>query len=530
MNGEFIIYVVDDECLIAQSLAKMIRRAFGELVSVSAFFDPQNLINQMKTQPCDLVIADIRMPGMSGLEMIAVLRAMHYDFEAIMLTGYDVFEYAYEAIRQNTCGYLLKNETDERVQEEIQKALDKIREKLRFENHIRQANREYQTLHRQYVRQMVRDHLLAEIPDWPKDLWTDMPVHIVLGFDTAQHGRAGYDAEILLRVVEDTIRDCVQLDINFCESFLIRQNYVWLFSLKHEEAAQQRIYAAIDSVQKMVTDHFLADMLFIIGRGGVLPDGIYAQYERLCSVKLYNLLMHQSGIATEQTDDMKATGAALASERRLAALPKACLSCLEDQQADALHENLELLRCYFVNHGEEDRLTAMALYMETLHGLIGFMQKHKLVQKLPPDALVKLQDVSATMNWQMKAQLMQSVFEELNNLCSAGVYDRLARTTEQIKRYIQENIASDLSATALAQQFGYSEAYLSRIFKESEHTTLHGFVQECRMQQARALLRSTNDKVYAIACRCGYNNTAYFIRVFKSCYGIAPQKYRDTAA
>ena len=104
---------------------------------------------------------------------------------------------------------------------------------------------------------------------------------------------------------------------------------------------------------------------------------------------------------------------------------------------------------------------------------------------------------------------------------------RPKRITGQVKEYVLEHMGDDLSAGAIAEIVGYSEAHLSRLFRESEGITLHSFIQQVRMDRACHLLRDTNEKIYRIGEVCGYRNTAYFIRVFRSAMGITPQEFRD---
>lgn len=246
------IYLVDDEILIAESLANLLRRKLETPVEVQFFTDPEELMNAFRAEPCDLLISDIRMPGITGLDLLRKLHEISLNFETIFLTGYDLFEYAYESIQENAFGYLLKNESDDRVLELVRKALEKI-----------QANRKYRTL-------------------FPlTGAWTD----------------------------------------------------------------------------------------------------------------------------------------------------------------------------------------------------------------------------------------------------SEG--PRPKRITGQVKEYVLGHMSEDLSAGIIADIIGYSEAHLSRLFKDSEGITLHSFIQQVRMERACHMLRDTNEKIYRIGEECGYRNTAYFIRVFRSAMGITPQEFRD---
>ncbi len=119
------VYLIDDEVLIVESLAHLLEEHFGDQALVRFFISPAILMEDFEQMPCDLLISDIRMPRMTGLEMLSRLHAVSENFETIFLTGYDIFEYAYQSIQKNAFGYLLKNESDERVLEVVDKAVEK---------------------------------------------------------------------------------------------------------------------------------------------------------------------------------------------------------------------------------------------------------------------------------------------------------------------------------------------------------------------------------------------------------------------
>ena len=77
------------------------------------------------------------------------------------------------------------------------------------------------------------------------------------------------------------------------------------------------------------------------------------------------------------------------------------------------------------------------------------------------------------------------------------------------------------------QAIGFNPVYLSRIFKQIEGTSIREYIETCRMDMARRLIQSTRMKVYEIAEKCGYQNPAYFIKIFRAHYGMTPQECRD---
>lgn len=98
---------------------------------------------------------------------------------------------------------------------------------------------------------------------------------------------------------------------------------------------------------------------------------------------------------------------------------------------------------------------------------------------------------------------------------------------ENIRNSIEENAQGDFSIAQLAQQYNYNEKYLGRLFKQRTGYTIHEYCNSVRLTKAKKLLRSTDLNVYRIANQVGYNNVAYFIRVFKSHTQMSPLQYRQ---
>ena len=98
---------------------------------------------------------------------------------------------------------------------------------------------------------------------------------------------------------------------------------------------------------------------------------------------------------------------------------------------------------------------------------------------------------------------------------------------ENIRNYIEENAHGDVSIGLLAKHFNYNEKYLGRLFKQRTGYTVHEYCNQLRLSKAKKLLRSTNLSIARIAALAGYNNTTYFIRVFKQHTQMSPLQYRQ---
>lgn len=124
------IAIVDDEILIREGLARMISKESAEFLVIGTYSDGKHLLDELTTLQLDVVITDIRMPQINGLELIKQLKATHPQIYSILMSGFVEFNYAREAIRSSAVDYLLKPINKEQLFELLYR-LDKERQLAR---------------------------------------------------------------------------------------------------------------------------------------------------------------------------------------------------------------------------------------------------------------------------------------------------------------------------------------------------------------------------------------------------------------
>jgi len=130
---------VDDEEIIAEGLVELVQNQSLEGLEVCCAYSASDALAIMRQLRVDIVITDIEMPLMNGLELQKEIRKMWPQCKVIILTGYDEFAYAHEAIRNQSFDYLLKTESDEVIIQTIKKALQQLSSQHELEQLIASA-------------------------------------------------------------------------------------------------------------------------------------------------------------------------------------------------------------------------------------------------------------------------------------------------------------------------------------------------------------------------------------------------------
>ncbi len=138
----FHVIVVDDEELAVEGLKVFPWESYGFELAAS-FTDSRTALDWCKSNPVDVVVADVRMPGMTGLELAAVLKESLPDVLVILFSGHNEFAYAQEALRQQVFRYVLKPVDDEELGVALQDASSYLVERERKKHWTQQLARDY---------------------------------------------------------------------------------------------------------------------------------------------------------------------------------------------------------------------------------------------------------------------------------------------------------------------------------------------------------------------------------------------------
>src|SRR5690625_4446827 len=122
------LLIVDDEELITDGLYDVFSRLMPEQLDVYKAYSGKEALDWMARTRIDIILTDISMPGLSGLELIERVQALWPHCRVIFLTGYDYFDYVYQAIQMNDVKYLLKTEGYDKVVETVKEIIIELKE------------------------------------------------------------------------------------------------------------------------------------------------------------------------------------------------------------------------------------------------------------------------------------------------------------------------------------------------------------------------------------------------------------------
>lgn len=524
------IFLVDDESIVREGLRDNIPwQQYGYQFMGEASDGEMALPLIRKVQP-DVLITDIKMPFMDGLALSRIVSQEFPRMKIIIISGYDDFEYARQAINVGVEEYLLKPIT----RSNLQKVLVEIREKIESEQEqssyldkFKKEMYEYeQFTRRNFFEKVLEGHLSAqEIYEEAQklSLEIDAPCYN-LALVTIQ------DSQYASRYQEELLR----YFLRFTEYLVFRWNlntYGILIKCEKEQM-EEMTERCISSIRKIcdAPDSKLewnAAVGSPVERLSMLSDC----YKKVNHILSYRFLKPSMHILTEESSAGFSMGNEEESFEKLDIAkvdPEIIKGFLMEGQKDEITEFVEGY-LQSLKEGLKSKLFCNYLLLSIRFAVIGYAESLGCSQEefLKELNMEKLQEFAVSIE-DMK-EYMHSLLEHAIELRDEVKGNQSKKIVKRALEYIDENYSLDtLSLNTTASATEVSSNYLSAVFSQEMKVTFIEYVTEKRMEKAKKLLRQTEMHSGEVAAEVGYKDPHYFSFVFKKTQGCTPREYRQS--
>lgn len=521
---EYRVLLVDDEEDIRVGISRKMDWAALGFALVGEAENGQDALELAETLKPDVVLTDIKMPFMDGLELCRILSRRLPASKFVVFSGFDEFEYAKQAIRMNVFEYILKPINAA----ELSGVLRRLKERLDTERTERQNAEVLRSRYEEslpILRELFCAHLLeGRIPpeqaaeraarlelDLSGDAWAAALVHI----HTAANRR-----ELAALSVRQLMEENLTLERCGCRVFLYGDDVAVLAAF-HGGSAVYPLIEALNRVCALAESYLGLRLTVGVGAPCAELEGLPQSAEGAKSALDYRGLVGAgrviyigdlepgagASISFDESDERELAGAIkLGGEAEVRSAVEHLTDRVRRSGLAAGHLFfLELLTCLL-------RLVRGAeLDVEEVFGA-GFTGAVQATDFSSSDALGE---------WCLERCLRIQALIRRRRTDSAG--QAVARARDFIREHYGE---SDLSVERLCDYLHLSPAYFSTLFKRETGMSFTSYVTVVRMEAAAEALRSSEEKTYLIARRCGYEDANYFSYVFKRHFGVSPTKYR----
>jgi two-component system response regulator YesN len=502
------ILIVDDEKIEREGLAAILRKGFPDLVIEQA--PTGRVAVQMAERGFrpDLVLMDIKMPGLDGLETIRRLSAIDPAFRFVMVTAYDSFDYARQAIKLGVKDYILKPSKAD----DIIATVGKVLQQIKAERQEREArDREAKAL--QKVLPVVETDIVTQLLfDHVHDVHLDELVSL-LGVRASDELFA---IVVIVPAGEERsyagIKAKIRTSGNGLAGALSGGQIPAVLSRDPSRSYRTQAMSVARDLLALASAGDRAG--WFVGIGGPcrsLDQVRQSYYEAQIAASDPTL-----SVKYRFYEDMPAIGSVGGEADK--AWEKRFVEHVRTGDWDNVHAEIMafIRRCSRVNL---DLVTAQQRVLEMLWIVSRMLQELGIAAETPvfPNQAQSWRQLQSDAGY-LLGRIRQAYAEHQARHEPDAVH--------QIRKFIIEHSHEDLSLEAIGNMVGLSPFYISKIFKEQFGVNYIDFLTECRIEKAKKLMLDPDKSMKAIAIEAGYRDPNYFSKVFRKMCNISPSEYR----
>ncbi len=511
--------LVDDEAIIREGVSSVIPWEENGFSLAGVFEHGLSALEYIESHPVDVVLSDINMPRMNGLELSRILGERYPDMTVILLTGYDDFEYAQEAVRNQVREFLLKPIT----KKELSKVLGTIREELDRKREQKKAQevllakleQSFPLLKERFLCRLLNGRISREELESRQEFtgWIDLKSYYAIILIRSPQDWDDLDRLSLSETLKEKVREEDEVFFNRNEDLimLLQDQNPEELETRTIQMAQEAFRFTSRNEGKQVS----------IGCGEVV-DGVgklERSYLGAQNAVEYARLLGLSHILSVQ--DIRSREA-ISPEQFNAYCGRIISSLKEGGLEDSL-EALEELLGYLASH-----------YLTSDQLVVGFMHFYQMLDSFARD--MDLQEdagdslISHTGEFESLEtatlffrNLIQSLDERIRKRRNDMLFSRIDKAKHIIRERFRE---SRFSLQDICDELYLSTSQFSLLFKDGTGQTFVEYLTACRVEEAKKLLAGTDLKGYEIAEKVGYTDPRYFTIIFKKQTGMTAMEYR----
>ncbi|MBO2943539.1 response regulator [Paenibacillus sp. F411] len=516
------VLLADDEILDLEGMKQFIPWESLGMTVVAGVNNGFAACEVLEREKIDVLVSDIRMPNMSGLELAQKALELQEQLQIIFVSGYQDFSYVKQAMALQACSYVLKPMDDS----ELIEALGKVRLKL---DHLRRRQ-ETETAYQKAI-PVVKHQYLLQLLQQPLHRVPREAMNPQYRFQRiAWPVRAGLfeldDAALLLNHVEKEERLRLIEDVHLrLQQLLLRKGLEYICTMQpHRTAVLLPAEASaedFDFIREQLAEEFPFTLTIGTGEPAHHLQELHASYEQAVTALEYKMFRGKGQWINFTDIPREEMQHAATLDLRLDALMQAMTS----YNLVSIHDELEQMAVLVSGMRSRFTVRNLSLYIlmklnDHLHTMQEDLFQMLGLELAKLDVLLQFETIDDIFSW-----LRRKVFEiseQLHNRKSS----KNGRLVQEMVDDVRQRLHESITLRDVANRFSFSPNYLGVLFKEETGHNFSDYVIGLRMDHAKSLLTGTKLKIYEVAAQCGYQYLPYFSRQFKETFGMTPLDYR----
>lgn len=527
------VLIVDDEFRIGQLIKKLINWEELPLVCIDVVDNGETAYQVILDEHPDIVITDIRMPKINGLELVRMTKKIKEAIRFIIISGYKEFEYAHKALQYGVNDYLLKpiNETElNEVLQKLTEELSRNRAAVRAESEMRRTV----SVSEHIIRRDLLSHIM-EKEQLPSQTEVEQAYHVVLdaafyrGIDIkldytdlekSDKKQDRLTMEKVLAIVEQN------LDEHAKEELICEKPGMHLYCLFNYEAGKSKeIKGVIGAILSDIQDYLIGFEQYVVTIGVGTEKNQFGQMR-------YSIKEAQTAAGNRIK---LGTGRLIYAEHVRCEREKGIDDYLNPHKGK-LKQAIESYSCEELAQAV-NQIFSPFLMKEGLDFSLCYPLAEEIISFFFDHAEVQSRESAELKEFLFGSVNQCHTIPKLKDLLRQNLGDYLAmslkmletestRPIRQAKQYVDDNYAEKITLEDIAGIVELNPVYFSVLFKKETGMNFSSYLVNVRMEMAKKMLREGNATIAAVAEQVGYKDSRYFSQIFEKTVGVKPALYR----
>lgn len=537
--NEIKVFLVEDEMVIRRGIKNSIDWEKEGYIFCGEASDGELAYPMIIKEKPDILITDIRMPFMDGLELCKLVKKELPNIKILILSGYDEFDYAKEAIRLGVTEYLLKPISSGKLLE----ALNGVSESIRREKEDKDLVRKYMEEMREntehekqkFFEQMIAGNLsMADALETGKKyemnlsagMYNLLLFRFTLGKENRKSGELLGEAEYAIEKLTERLEYVFEFQRGV-------EGWAFLLMADNEEQMSERVKELSKDLEEIMKNY--STIAYFGGIGQPVArlrelEESFREAERALAARFtmeLNRIISVEDIRMAQNvdtlDDIEITSFGEIEKTRTM-LEKFLNNGAEDEIDEFVdvyinelpEENLKsvLMRQYIIM----DVYIVMMSFCEKIEGIEGEMQAQSEELKNSMKTIQTLEEIKNYIR-----MLLKKIIGVRDTISGRRYSDIIEIAKDQIRKTY---MSDEISLNTIAAEVGMSPSYFSSIFSKEMGKTFVEYLTEIRMDRAKELLMCSSMKTSEIGYEVGYKDPHYFSYIFKKTQNCTPKEFR----
>lgn len=537
------VFLVEDEVIVREGIKNNIDWEKYGYEFCGEASDGELAFPMICKEKPDIVITDIRMPFMDGLELSRLIKKELPQIKIIILSGHEEFEYAKAAIQIGIEEYLLKPINGDELLQAVNHVAEKIKEEQKNNSAGSMELNDSQELRVSAKRELFNDLIdgetpLSEMLERGKSLELDLMAEcyniLLLKVQRPQKGESfSMRIEELYQRVEEFAEEHRENMICFDRA---PEGKVILFKGEKEEDVNYKIEKFTGFFEKMIAEYEDVSYFGSIGHSVLRLRELNLSYEAASHAFAYRFLVDGNRIICIEDIETHSTMSAQGNDCLVGSVDTGSLDKRKIEgflRGGEMDEIRYFVEEYIRNTGEAGNSSmifrqyiVMDMFFAATHFLRQIDEEQAKEIREPFSSPEQMQDTIAHLDTTI--DYIVDLFRKVMEVRDRQTTEHNSDMVEVAKAYIEENYSDEeMTLNSVASHVNVSPNHLSAMFSQKTGQTFVKYLTDIRMNHAKELLKCTNMRSNEISEEVGYKDPHYFSHLFKKNVGCTPLQYRE---